>query len=138
MQNNGYAHRDLKFQNILLFGSGSDSGSVDKIVYKLSDFGSARGDLRLANGSIKFFTTVIRTPRLMAPEMSESPHNAFLTDTYSMDVILYQLSHSGEFPFNLVQNCPQNCKRRRQEVRELAAMKRLPETIIYRILYQKN
>jgi serine/threonine protein kinase len=33
MHNDGYAHRDLKFQNILLFGGGSDSGSVDRIVY---------------------------------------------------------------------------------------------------------
>lgn len=92
----------------------------------MSDFGSARRDLRLANGSIKLLTTVIGTP-----EMSESPYNAFLTDTYSMGVILYQLSHSGEFRFNLVQNCPQNRKRRRKEVRELAAMKRRPETIKY-------
>jgi hypothetical protein len=37
----------------------------------------------------------------MLPEVTERPYNVFLHDSYSLKVILYELSHNRQFPHPL-------------------------------------
>jgi serine/threonine protein kinase len=79
----GFAHRDLKFSNILL----NDSG-----VIKLVDFGFACD----ANRRQRIFCG---TPSYMPPELiKKKEYVPFMVDLWSMGVILFKLL-TGNYPF---------------------------------------
>ncbi|CAG2117486.1 unnamed protein product [Medioppia subpectinata] len=106
MHSKGYSHRDLKLQNVLVF---AEKNGVS-LRHKLCDFGSARGDTRLTDESVKLSTTLIGFIQSKAPEEAICAYNPIVSDIYSLGVILYQLSHSGDFPFGLFQS-NQNIKK---------------------------
>ena len=79
----GIAHRDLKFENILL-----KDKNYDKI--KISDFGLSR---IIKEGS--FMQTICGTPEYIAPEVLKSKTtNGYgkAVDLWSLGVILYTMS----------------------------------------------
>ncbi len=79
-------HRDIKPANILL----STQGRV-----KVADFGVAR----LAEGSTGGFgTSIVGTPRYMAPEQGRGLPTTPATDVYSVGVVLYEML-CGQPPF---------------------------------------
>jgi serine/threonine protein kinase len=118
MHSNGYSHRDLKLQNILV---------SDEKRFKLCDFESADGDLRLTNGSIQMTSSMVGSVHLMAPEEAIIGYNSMISDVYSLGVILYQLSHSGAFPFNFN---PMETDIK-AIIEELTIMKMWPKSVIY-------
>ena len=88
VHSNGFAHRDLKHQNILV--------DLETQRIKLIDFGYA---VRF-NGE----TTVsdfCGTPSYMAPEIvARAPYNAWATDIWSFGVLAYRIL-TGRFPFQV-------------------------------------
>ncbi len=80
-------HRDVKPANILL----STEGRV-----KVGDFGVAR----LAEGSTGGFgTSIVGTPRYMAPEQGRGLPTTPATDIYSVGIVLYEML-AGRAPFD--------------------------------------
>ena len=84
---NGYVHRDVKPQNVLLNGDGEA---------KVTDFGIARS-LEVRHG-VTQTGTVLGTSDYIAPEQAQGQHVDEHTDVYSLGVVLYELL-TGELPF---------------------------------------
>ena len=85
---NGYVHRDVKPQNVLLNGDGEA---------KVTDFGIARS-LDVEHG-VTQTGTVLGTSDYIAPEQAQGRHVSEHTDMYSLGVVLYELL-TGGLPFS--------------------------------------
>jgi serine/threonine-protein kinase len=85
---NGYVHRDVKPQNVLLNGDGEA---------KVTDFGIARS-LDVKQG-VTQTGTVLGTSDYIAPEQAQGQHVDEHTDVYSLGIVLYELL-TGELPFS--------------------------------------
>lgn len=79
-------HRDLKPQNLLLFGP-------DKQRLVISDFGVAKA----VSQSTVASAHITGTPRYMAPEQFQG-RSSYSSDIYALGVLLYQML-AGEVPF---------------------------------------
>jgi eukaryotic-like serine/threonine-protein kinase len=84
---NGYVHRDVKPQNVLLNGDGEA---------KVTDFGIARS-LDVKHG-VTQTGTVLGTSDYIAPEQAQGQRVDEHTDVYSLGIVLYELL-TGELPF---------------------------------------
>jgi serine/threonine-protein kinase len=84
---NGYVHRDVKPQNVLLNGDGEA---------KVTDFGIARS-LDVKHG-VTQTGTVLGTSDYIAPEQAQGQQVEEHTDMYSLGIVLYELL-VGELPF---------------------------------------
>ena len=84
---NGYVHRDVKPQNVLLNGDGEA---------KVTDFGIARS-LDVKHG-VTQTGTVLGTSDYIAPEQAQGQPVDEHTDVYSLGIVLYELL-TGEVPF---------------------------------------
>jgi len=84
---NGYVHRDVKPQNVLLNGDGEA---------KVTDFGIARS-LDVKHG-VTQTGTVLGTSDYIAPEQAQGQQVDEHTDIYSLGIVLYELL-AGELPF---------------------------------------
>jgi serine/threonine protein kinase len=84
---NGYVHRDVKPQNVLLNGDGEA---------KVTDFGIARS-LDVKHG-VTQTGTVLGTSDYIAPEQAQGQQVDEHTDMYSLGIVLYELL-AGELPF---------------------------------------
>jgi eukaryotic-like serine/threonine-protein kinase len=85
---NGYVHRDVKPQNVLLNGDGEA---------KVTDFGIARS-LDVQHG-VTQTGTVLGTSDYIAPEQAQGQQVDEHTDVYSLGIVLYELL-VGELPFS--------------------------------------
>lgn len=85
---NGYVHRDVKPQNVLLKGDGEA---------KVTDFGIARS--LIVEHGVTQTGTVLGTSDYIAPEQAQGHQVDEHTDTYSLGVVLYELL-TGELPFS--------------------------------------
>jgi serine/threonine-protein kinase len=85
---NGYVHRDVKPQNVLLNGDGQA---------KVTDFGIARS--LEVKGGVTQTGTVLGTSDYIAPEQAQGRPVGEHTDVYSLGVVLYELL-TGELPFS--------------------------------------
>ena len=85
---NGYIHRDVKPQNVLLNGNGEA---------KVTDFGIARS-LDLHRG-VTQTGAVLGTSEYIAPEQAQGQHVDERTDVYSLGILVYELL-TGELPFS--------------------------------------
>jgi serine/threonine-protein kinase len=85
---NGYVHRDVKPQNVLLNGDGEA---------KVTDFGIARS-LDVKHG-VTQTGTVLGTSDYIAPEQAQGQEVDEHTDVYSLGIVLYELL-AGELPFS--------------------------------------
>jgi eukaryotic-like serine/threonine-protein kinase len=85
---NGYVHRDVKPQNVLLNGDGEA---------KVTDFGIARS-LDVKHG-VTQTGTVLGTSDYIAPEQAQGQQVDEHTDVYSLGIVLYELL-TGELPFS--------------------------------------
>jgi serine/threonine protein kinase len=84
---NGYVHRDVKPQNVLLNGDGEA---------KVTDFGIARS-LDVKHG-VTQTGTVLGTSDYIAPEQAQGQRVDEHTDVYSLGVVLYEML-TNEVPF---------------------------------------
>jgi serine/threonine-protein kinase len=85
---NGYVHRDVKPQNVLLNGDGEA---------KVTDFGIARS-LDVKHG-VTQTGTVLGTSDYIAPEQAQGQRVDEHTDVYSLGIVLFELL-TGELPFS--------------------------------------
>jgi tRNA A-37 threonylcarbamoyl transferase component Bud32 len=85
---NGYIHRDVKPQNVLLNGNGEA---------KVTDFGIARS-LDVQRG-VTQTGAVLGTSEYIAPEQAQGQHVDERTDVYSLGILLYELL-TAELPFS--------------------------------------
>ena len=85
---NGYVHRDVKPQNVLLNGDGEA---------KVTDFGIARS-LDVKRG-VTQTGTVLGTSDYIAPEQAQGQRVDEHTDVYSLGIVLYELL-TGKVPFS--------------------------------------
>jgi tRNA A-37 threonylcarbamoyl transferase component Bud32 len=85
---NGFIHRDVKPQNVLLNGNGEA---------KVTDFGIARS-LDVKQG-VTQTGAVVGTSEYIAPEQAQGQHVDERTDVYSLGILLYELL-TGELPFS--------------------------------------
>jgi eukaryotic-like serine/threonine-protein kinase len=85
---NGYVHRDVKPQNVLLNGDGEA---------KVTDFGIARS-LDVKHG-VTQTGTVLGTSDYIAPEQAQGQQVDEHTDVYSLGIVLYELL-VGQLPFS--------------------------------------
>ena len=87
MHSKGYAHRDLKLDNILMESVGAKQ-------VKIIDFGFS-----LKVGQTEKLTTYCGTPHYMDPDLARKvPVNAFAADIWACGVILYIIL-TGTLPF---------------------------------------
>ncbi len=93
---NGYVHRDLKPDNVIIHND------RDQSVAKVVDFGVARlvGDVPFGGAPLTTTGTLIGTPQYMAPEqwmtLKDQDQRC---DTYALGLILYECL-SGRLPFS--------------------------------------
>lgn len=121
----GIIHRDLKPDNIFILQGDKNNNKI-----KLLDFGIAKLTQNLnAPSQIRNDLTqvgeVIGTLPYMSPEQFDGPDIDFLSDIYSLGIILYQML-SGELPFNAnnpyifrdmhVNTPPESIKKRRADI----------------------
>jgi eukaryotic-like serine/threonine-protein kinase len=85
---NGYVHRDVKPQNVLLNGDGEA---------KVTDFGIARS-LDVKHG-VTQTGTVLGTSDYIAPEQAQGQRVDEHTDVYSLGIVLFELL-TGDVPFS--------------------------------------
>ena len=83
----GFVHRDVKPQNVLLNGRGE---------VKVTDFGIARP--LAAQGSETQTGTVLGTCDYISPEQAQGRQVGERSDVYSLGIVLYELL-TGEMPF---------------------------------------
>ena len=84
MKNNGYTHRDLKPDNILIKYTDKNKNEFD---IKLSDFGLSADYIY---STIISHTKYIGTEKYMAPEIKHNKYNN-KCDLWSLGIILYEL-----------------------------------------------
>ena len=84
----GYVHRDVKPENILFDPHG---------IFKITDFGIARGTEGSAPGMTLGYGGPVGTPEYMAPEQIDGRARS-QSDLYSLGIILYELV-TGNPPF---------------------------------------
>jgi eukaryotic-like serine/threonine-protein kinase len=84
---NGFVHRDVKPQNVLLNGNGEA---------KVTDFGIARA-IEAQEGETQT-GTVLGTCDYISPEQAQGRRVDERTDVYSLGIVLYELL-TGEVPF---------------------------------------
>jgi hypothetical protein len=85
---NGYVHRDVKPQNVLLNGDGQA---------KVTDFGIARS--LEVKGGVTQTGAVLGTSDYIAPEQAQGRPVDEHTDVYSLGILLYELL-TAELPFS--------------------------------------
>jgi serine/threonine-protein kinase len=85
---NGFVHRDVKPQNVLLNGDGEA---------KVTDFGIARS-LAVEHG-VTQTGAVLGTADYISPEQAQGRRTSELTDVYSLGIVLYEML-TGEPPFS--------------------------------------
>lgn len=71
-------HRDIKAQNVFMMKNG---------LLKLGDFGIAR----VLNSTTDMAATVVGTPYYLSPEIVQSNKYGFMTDIWSLGVLLYEI-----------------------------------------------
>ncbi|KYN32878.1 Testis-specific serine/threonine-protein kinase 4 [Trachymyrmex septentrionalis] len=87
----GIVHRDVKCENLLM---------DYHFNIKLSDFGFARGQMKLKNGEWSLSTTYCGSYAYASPEILRGiPYQPQLSDIWSMGVVLYAMVH-GRLPFD--------------------------------------
>jgi serine/threonine protein kinase len=94
MHRNG-RNTDLKFENVVGFRNVLNPRFVG---YKVTDFGTAAYGFGRDGKCYTYANTFSGSPFTMPPEVTETPYNVFLHDSYSLGVILYELSHNRQFP----------------------------------------
>ncbi|CAG2101044.1 unnamed protein product [Medioppia subpectinata] len=88
----GWAHRDLKSENVLL--------NADKTIAKLTDFGFSTSCFNTQTGEKVLKDTYCGSPFYAAPEVLRAqPYDAFKTDVWSMGVVLY-IMVNNKMPFS--------------------------------------
>lgn len=91
MHSLGFAHRDIKCENILL--------NKSQTISKLTDFGFARNCLERTSGNRMLSATFCGSAAYVAPEVLQSqPYNPLISDVWSMGVVLYVLVNN-RLPF---------------------------------------
>lgn len=84
MHSIGFAHRDIKCENILL--------NKDRSISKLTDFGFTRSCFEKQSGQRLLSDTYCGSAAYVAPEVLKSqPYNPLVSDVWSMGVVLYVL-----------------------------------------------
>ncbi|KAI2801163.1 protein serine threonine kinase [Blomia tropicalis] len=91
MHSIGFAHRDIKCENILLNKERTES--------KLTDFGFTRSVNERKSGNQMLSDTYCGSAAYVAPEVLKAkPYNALVSDVWSMGVVLFVLVNS-RLPF---------------------------------------
>ena len=92
MHSIGFAHRDIKCENILL--------NKTRSMAKLTDFGFTRSCLDKGSGQALMSDTYCGSAAYVAPEVLKSqPYNPMVSDVWSMGVVLYVLVNN-RLPFS--------------------------------------
>lgn len=92
MHSIGFAHRDIKCENVLLNGS--------RTMAKLTDFGFARACYDYQSKTKLLSDTYCGSSAYVAPEVLKSqPYNPIKSDVWSIGILLYVLLNS-KLPFN--------------------------------------
>lgn len=87
----GFAHRDIKCENILL--------NKPRTISKLTDFGFTRTCLERSSGRGMMSNTYCGSAAYVAPEVLKSqPYNPLISDVWSMGVVLFVLVNN-RLPF---------------------------------------
>ena len=91
MHSIGFAHRDIKCENILL--------DKTRTVSKLTDFGFTRSCVEKGSGQRMLSDTYCGSAAYVAPEVLKSqPYNPMISDVWSTGVVLYVLVNN-RLPF---------------------------------------
>lgn len=94
--NQGFIHRDIKPDNMLLNQPDQSTSSEECYLLKISDFGLAR----LVEGdNVTVPGTILGTPAYMAPEQWKGEELGPYSDLYALGVVLYEVV-TGKCPFS--------------------------------------
>eukprot|EP00949_MAST-11_sp_MAST-11-sp1_P000589 g589.t1 len=89
----GYAHRDIKPQNLLICEKVSNEASLRQATLKIADFGFAKH-----LGAARMAETTCGSPLYMAPEILEQKQYDTKADLWSVGVVLFEMA-IGSVPF---------------------------------------